>query len=161
MAREGSKRAVAIEIMNSNATLPMAEVLPLIAKANGIEVGAARSYYVYLVKNGMAQGKVEAAPKAPKAEKPAKAVKAPKAKKEKPVKAKAEKAPKAAKPEAPKKSAEEIERIKAANLARMKTVLGKVKQNVKAEDAEAPAFAETDEFAAPAFLTKDEVEALV
>lgn len=153
MAREGSKRAIAIEIMNSNAKLPMSEVLPLIAKANGIDVGAARSYYVYIVKNGMAKGAIEDKPKADKAPK---AAKAPKAKAEKVAKPKAEKAPKA-----PVKSAEEIEKIKAANLARMKAVLGKVKQNVPAADSEAVAFAETDAFAAPAFLTKDEVEALV
>ena len=150
MAREGSKRAVAIEIMNSNAKKPMAEVLELIATANGIDTGAARSYYVYLVKNGMAKGTIEA--KAPKA----KAEKAPKTAKEK-----AEKPKKAAKPEAPAKSAEEIDRIKAANMARMKAVLGKVKQNVRKDEAEAPAFAETDTFAAPAFLTREEVASLV
>lgn len=157
MAREGSKRAIAIEIMNSNAKLPMSEVLPLIAKANGIDVGAARSYYVYIVKNGMAKGKIEDKPKAEKAPKTAKE-KAVKRMVKETVK-KAAKAPKAEKPKAPVKSAEEIEKIKAANLARMKAVLGKVKQNVKAEDA--PAFAETDSFDAPVFLTKDEVEALV
>jgi hypothetical protein len=58
------------------------------------------------------------------------------------------------------KSPEEIERIKAANMARMKAVLGKVKQNVRTETDEVP-FAETDSFAAPAFLTKDEVYDLV
>ena len=150
MAREGSKRAVAIEIMNSNAKKPMAEVLELIATANGIDTGAARSYYVYLVKNGMAKGTIEA--KAPKA----KAEKAPKA-----PKVKAEKPKKAAKPEAPAKSADEIEKIKAANMARMKAVLAKTKQNVRKDEAEAPAFAETDTFAAPAFLTREEVASLV
>jgi hypothetical protein len=157
MAREGSKRGIAIEIMNSNANKPMAEVLELIATANGIDAGAARSYYVYLVKNGMAKGNVEAkAPKA-KAEKPAK---------EKAVKRMAKevaaKAVKAVKPAGPVKSAEEIEKIKAANMARMKAVLAKTKQNVvKDEVEEAPAFAETDAFAAPAFLTKEDVISLV
>jgi hypothetical protein len=149
MAREGSKRGIAIEIMNSNANKPMAEVLELIATANGIDTGAARSYYVYLVKNGMAKGKIEA--KAPKA----KAEKAPKA-----PKVKAEKPKKAAKPEAPAKSAEEIDRIKKANMERMRSVLAKTKQNVKTSET----FAETpeyDPFAAPQFLTKDEVSALV
>lgn len=153
MARIGSKRQVAIDIMNANAKKPMAEVLALISKANDIDTGAARSYYVYLVKQGMAKGKVEAAPKAEKA---------PKTAKEKAVKRMAKetaaKAIKAVKPTAPAKSAEEIEKIKAANMARMKAVLGKVKQTVKTEEAP---FAETDTFAAPAFLTKDEVEALV
>ena len=156
MAREGSKRQIAIDIMNANSDKPMAEVLVLIAKANGFDVGTARSYYVYLVKNGMAKGTIEA--KAPKA----KAEKAPKTAKEKAVKRMAkETVAKAKKPEAPAKSADEIERIKAANMARMKAVLAKTKQNVRKDEAEAPAFAETDNFAAPAFLTKEEVTALV
>lgn len=164
MAREGSKRAIAIEIMNSNTDKPMADVIALIAKANDLSPGAARSYYTGLVKMGLAKGKIEDSVKAPKT------AKAPKTGKEKSAErmakelfAKASKAPKT-KAEAVKavtKSPEEIERIKAANLARMKSVLGKVKQTVKAEDADAPMFAETDAFAAPAFLTKDEVTALV
>lgn len=165
MAREGSKRAIAIEIMNSNVKLPMSEVIALIAKANDLTPGAARSYYTGLVKMGLAKGKIEESVKAPKTAKHED-----RASKEKAVKrmvketvAKVAKAPKT-KAEAVKavtKSPEEIERIKAANLARMKSVLGKVKQTVKAEDADAPMFAETDGFAAPAFLTKDEVTALV
>lgn len=150
MAREGSKRAVAIEIMNANAKKPMAEVLALIASANGIELGAARSYYVYLVKQGMAKGTVEATAKAPKV---AKAPKAPKAAAKPKTKAEAVKA-------VASKSPEEIEKIKAANLARMKSVLAKTKQNVAKND-EAPAFAETDAFDAPAFLSKDDVISLV
>lgn len=148
MAREGSKRAVAIEIMNANANKSMAEVLELISQANGIDNGAARSYYVYLVKNGMAKGQIETkADKAPKA----KAVK-------RAAKEVVAKAVKAVKSETPAKSAAEIEKIKAANLARMKQVLGKVKQNVKTDEVP---FAETDAFASPAFLSKDEVNALV
>lgn len=159
MAREGSKRAIAIEIMNSNSKLPMSEVIPLIAKANDLSPGAARSYYTGLVKMGLAKGKIEESVKAPKAAKAKKEISAKKA-----LKAAGLKATVRTKAEAVKavtKSPEEIERIKAANLARMKSVLGKVKQTVKAEDADAPMFAETDAFAAPAFLTKDEVTALV
>jgi hypothetical protein len=63
MAREGSKRNTAIEIMSSNSDKPMAEVLPLIAKANDIDVSAARSYYVWLVNNKLAPGKVERLPR--------------------------------------------------------------------------------------------------
>lgn len=158
MAREGSKRQIAIEIMNSNVKLPMAAVVQLIAKANDLSPGAARSYYTGLVKMGLAKGKIEDSVRV-KADKAVKAVK-PKA-------AKAVKAPKVSAPktkaEAVKaitKSPEEIERIKAANLARMKSVMAKVKQNVKTETDEVP-FAETDSFAAPAFLSKDEVTALV
>jgi hypothetical protein len=158
MAREGSKRAVAIEIMNSNAKKPMAEVLALISKANGIDTGAARSYYVYLVKQGMAKGTIESAPKAPKTAKE-KAVK--RMAKEVVVKAAKPKTKAEAVKAVAAKSPEEIEKIKAANMARMKAVLGKVKQNVVKDEVEAPAFAETDTFAAPAFLTKDEVTALV
>ena len=47
-----------------------------------------------------------------------------------------------------------------ANMERMKSVLVKTKQSVR-KNEEAPAFGETDAFAAPAFLTKDEVSALV
>lgn len=162
MAREGSKRQIAIEIMNSNSKLPMAAVVSLIAKANDLTPGAARSYYTGLVKMGLAKGKIEDSVRAPKE-------KAPKAAKEKAVKrmakevvAKAAKAPKtkAEAVAAITKSPEEIERIKAANLARMKSVMAKVKQNVRTETDEVP-FAETDSFAAPAFLSKDEVTALV
>lgn len=153
MAREGSKRAVAIEIMNANADKPMADVLELIAKANGIEVGAARSYYVYLVKQGMAPGKVEAK---------AKTEKAPKAAKEKAVKRMVKETvakvkTKAEAVKAVSKSPEEIAKIKAANLARMKSVLAKTKQNVVQDEVSAD-FGESDE---PAFLTKDEVAELV
>lgn len=158
MAREGSKRQVAIEIMNSNSNLPMAEVIPLIAAANGLTPGAARSYYTGLVKMGLAKGKIEDSVRAPKAAKE-KAVK----RMAKETVAKAAKAPKvkAAKPNAPAKSADEIEKIKTANLARMKAVLGKVKQNVRKEETDEVPFAENDSFAAPAFLSKDEVSALV
>lgn len=159
MAREGSKRAIAIEIMNSNSKLPMSEVIPLIAKANDLSPGAARSYYTGLVKMGLAKGKIEESVKAPKAPKAKKEISAKKA-----LKAAGLKATVRTKAEAVKavtKSPEEIERIKAANLARMKSVLGKVKQTVRKEDADTPVFAETDSFAAPAFLSKSEVEALV
>ena len=115
--------------------------------------------YRWAVNKGMAPGVL-----------PGRKVAAPKTAKEKAVKrmvketvAKVAKAPKT-KAEAVKavtKSPEEIERIKAANMARMKSVLGKVKQTVRKEDADTPVFAETDSFAAPAFLSKEEVTALV
>lgn len=152
--RAGTKSAAAIAVMVKHADKPMEKVIPKIADAAGLDMDKAKHYYVLFVRKGLAPGEVPA--------------KAPKAAKEKAVKrmaketvAKAAKAPKAVKPTVPAKSAEEIEKIKAANLARMKSVLGKVKQNVRKEDAEQPEFAETDAFAAPAFLTKDEVTALV
>jgi hypothetical protein len=144
MAREGSKRQVAIEIMTANSDKPMAEVIALIASANGLTSGAARSYYVYIAAQGWAPGKVEATVRV-KAEKPVKVAK-PKAE------------PKAAKPKAEAKSPEEIEKIKAANLKRLKEVHAKVKQNVKRDE---PEVLEVDPFVAPAALTRDEVTALV
>lgn len=147
MAREGSKRQIAIEIMNANADKPMAEVMALISAANNFPLGHARGYYVYLVKQGMAKGTVDAT-RTPRA--------------------KAEKAPKAegevAAPKAPvvaEKSAEEIEKIKAANMARLKEVQGRYKQKVKKSKAGEEPTIEADPFAAPAALTMDEVTALV
>jgi Sec-independent protein translocase protein TatA len=150
--RAGTKSAAAIAVMEKMADKPMDKVVPKIAEAAGLDMDKAKHYYVLFVRKGLAPGEVPGkAPKA-KAEKPAKAPKAVKA---------AAKAVKAVKPSAPTKSPEEIERIKAANMERMKSVLAKTKQSVRKEDAEAPAFGETDAFAAPAFLTKDEVSALV
>lgn len=150
--RAGTKSAAAIAVMEKMADKPMDKVIPKIAEAAGLDMDKAKHYYVLFVRKGLAPGEVPAkAPKA-KAEKPAKSPKAVKA---------AAKAVKAVKPTAPTKSPEEIERIKAANMERMKSVLAKTKQSVRKEDAEAPAFGETDAFAAPAFLTKDEVSALV
>jgi len=154
MAREGSKRQVAIEIMNSNSKKSMAEVIALIAQANGLSSGAARSYYTYLVKQGMAKGTIEVVAKSAKEKAVARMVKETVAKTAKPkAKTKAEAV------KALAKSPDEIEKIKAANKERMRAVLAKTKQSVKTEDA--PVFAETDGFASPAFLSKDEVAALV
>lgn len=151
MARPGSKRQIAIDLMNSNADKPMAEVIALIAAANSLSNGAARSYYVYLAENGYATGTVDRskAPAAPKAEKE------PKAPKEK-----VAKAPKAKKDPANEKSAEEIEKIKTANMARLKEVHGRYKQKV-AKKAGETEIVEADPFAAPASMTMDEVTALV
>lgn len=148
MARPGSKRQIAIDLMNSNTDKPMAEVIALIAAANSLSNGAARSYYVYLAENGFATGTVDRS----------KAEKAPKEKAVKEKVAKAEKAPK--KPSAPEKTAGEIEKIKAANMARLKEVHGRYKQKVSKKAGE-EATVEADPFAAPAALTMDEVTALV
>lgn len=148
--RAGTKSAAAIAVMVKHAEKPMEKVVPKIADAAGLDLEKAKHYYVLFVRKGLAPGIVPA--KAPKAA-VAKTVK-------RMAKEVVAKATKAVKPEAPAKSAAEIEKIKAANLARMKSVLAKTKQNVR-KDEEAPTFAETDAFAAPAFLTKDEVNALV
>lgn len=151
MARPGSKRQIAIDLMNANADRPMAEVIGMIAQANSLSNGAARSYYVYLTENGYAQGKVDRTVKI-RAEKP-KAEAQPTAK-EKTVKRMAQEV--TAKTEA--KTPEQIAEIKAANLARLKAVHAKRKQNVKREE---PTEIEADPFGVPEVLSVDEVTALV
>ena len=150
--RAGTKSSAAIAVMVKHATWSMEKVVPKIADATGLDMDKAKHYYVLFVRKGLAPGEVPAKAAKPKAEKAA--VK-------KTVKRMAAEIVKAVKPTGPVKSAEEIEKIKAANLARMKSVLGKVKQHVRKEEADSLAFVETDPFASPAFLTKDEVTALV
>jgi hypothetical protein len=53
-------RQNAIAIMRDNAEQPMAEVLPMIAKANGFSIGKARSYYRYVLTHGLAPGELQA-----------------------------------------------------------------------------------------------------
>jgi len=150
-----TKTSITLSVMNAHGDKPMAAVVALIVKAQhkagflDVTDKIAAGAYRWAVNKGMASGSAPV-----RGAKPEKV-----SAKEKAVKLKVVK-PKAAKPEAPTKSAEEIDRIKAANLARMKAVLGKVKQTVR-KDEDVPVFAETDAFAAPAFLTKDEVTALV
>lgn len=169
MAREGTKTAAAIAVMVKHADKPMEAVLPLIAKATGHDLPHARNYYVWCVRKGVAPGVIPARASKPKTEKAPK-VKAPKTVSIKTVMKKAGKAyaekkaaakTKAEAVVAVTKSPEEIERIKAANLARMKSVMARVKQEVRKPDTEEIPFSETDSFAAPAFLSKDEVTALV
>jgi len=150
--RPGSKRVVAVEILNANNDKPMAEVISLFAAAYGINDKASHSYYVWLFEN-CPDGVVNRGSEMPAA--PARAAKSvtlaePKAKAE-------------PKPKAPKttKTPEEVERIKAANLARLKEVHAKRKaKKAEAETGEAPT-PEADPFMAPAALTHDEVAALV
>lgn len=148
-----TKTSVTLSVMAANEGKPMAEVIPLIVAAQhaagftDVTAERADGAYRWAVKNAKAPGviperkKAEPKPEKPKAEKPA-----------------AE--PKAAKPKAekPAKSPEEIERIKAANLARLKQVHAKRKQEVKATE---PEVLEADPFSAPVVLTRDEVTALV
>jgi lipoate-protein ligase A len=108
--------------------------------------------YRWAVNKGLAAGALPVRPSKVKAAKNAKAIAAKIVKSAPKTKADAVKSV--------TKSPEEIERIKAANMARMKAVLGKVKQNIRMETDEVP-FAETDSFAAPAFLTKDEMYDLI
>ena len=54
-----SKRNDAIFIMTENATLPMADVVKLIAEKIGVTEANAKSYYRWIVANGKAPGTVE------------------------------------------------------------------------------------------------------
>ena len=148
MARAGSKRQIAIDTMAANADKSMSDVLPLIAEANGITISAARSYYVWIVKNTDTPGVIETKTKTVRAPKE-KVVKV-KTKKEAVAKVKAEKPVET-------KSPEEIARIKAANLARIKEVAKKFNKQKEQEEV----YTEKDQFAVPAFLTREEVKALV
>lgn len=159
MTARVTKTSVTLSVMSANADKPMDKVVALIVKAQhkagfvDVTDKIAAGAYRWAVNKGLAAGALP--------------VRAPKTAKEKTVKrmvkevvAKAAPKTKADAVKSVTKSPEEIERIKAANMARMKAVLGKVKQSVRMESDEVP-FAETDSFAAPAFLTKDEVYDLV
>ncbi len=148
-----TKTSVTLSVMAANEGKPMAEVVALIVVAQHAagftDVGAERAdgAYRWAVKNAKAPGLI---PERRKAE--------PKVKVEKPVKQPKPVAEAKPKAEKPAKSPEEIERIKAANLARLKQVHAKVKQNVKRDEVEV---IEADPFLAPVVLTRDEVTALV
>lgn len=158
MTARVTKTSVTLSVMSANADKPMDKVVALIVKAQhkagfvDVTDKIAAGAYRWAVNKGLAAG---AAP-----------VRAPKTAKEKTVKRMAKEVvaktvrTKADAVKSVTKSPEEIERIKAANMARMKAVLGKVKQNVRTETDEVP-FSETDSFAAPAFLTKEEITALI
>jgi len=160
-----SKRNDAIEIMKANATLPMRDVVALIADRIGVTDANAKSYYRWIVTNGKAPGVIE------KSERAAKAVstKAPKVKAIKP-----QKFPKVLMTDKKKvtdKTVEELEDIKNKNLARLKAVHKKYMKGQVAEprvsdepfdESAVPTLeAELESFKAPAFLSKDDVKALV
>lgn len=129
---KNSKRAQAVEIMNANKDKSMSDVVTMIAKAIDVSEPNARSYYRWIVANGLAEGKVETKAKT-KAEKPAKVAKEPKAKVEKPAKDKTKKFTGKIKVKAETKvesknlSDDEVAKIKAANLKKMKEVTAKNK----------------------------------
>lgn len=169
MTARVTKTSVTLSTMAANADKPMDKVVALIVKAQhkagfvDVTDKIAAGAYRWAVNKGMAPGELPgrkvAAPKV-KAEKAPKTVsiqtvmkKAGKAYAEKKAAAKT----KAEAVAAVTKSPEEIERIKAANLARMKSVMARVKQDVRKPDTEEIPFSETDSFAAPAFLSKDEL----
>lgn len=159
-----SKRNDAIFIMNENAHLPMADVVTLIAEKIGVTDANAKSYYRWIVANGKAPGVVEKttrapkAPKTPKAAKP-KLIKVPKPKVQ------------GDKPKVTDKTVEELADIRAKNLARLKAVGAKYAKGRSAEprfsdepfdaDAVPTLEAELDSFKVPAFLTKDQLKAVI
>ena len=160
-----SKRNDAIFIMTENATLPMADVVKLIAEKIGVTEANAKSYYRWIVANGKAPGTVEKTARA-------KSTKEPKAAKPKLIKAKPIKL--TDKPKITDKTVEEIADIRAKNLARLKAVGKKYAKGQYAEgksgrdhtDEEARAEVanlenELDSFKAPAFLNMNQVRALV
>lgn len=159
MARAGSKRQVAIDIMNANADKSMAEVMALISEANGIPLSAARGYYKYLAEQGMAAGKVEKIARQKAVTVAEVSTESNKFKVTPAVTKAVKRMTNEAKKAKETKSPEEIERIKAANLARLKEVHSKRKNVVKKTDEVETV--EADPFAAPVALTMDEVRALV
>lgn len=165
MAREGSKRQIAIDVMTANADKPMADVLPLIAEAAGLpNLSAARAYYKNLCENFGVPGKVDSAPKAKAAPK-AKVAKQPKAAKAVtvPVTRKARVVAEVAAVDG--KSASDIEAIRAANLAKIREVHAKMVARGqlpgKAEVVSTPRVSVDDELEAdrdfPEFLTRDQL----
>ena len=155
-----TKTSVTLSVMRANSLLPMADVVDLILAAQWaagftdvtkpICVGA----YRWAVRTGAAEGFVPKATKAPKVAKP----KAPKTKKEA--------VAKVTKPVADQPLGSD--EIRAANLARIKAVHERMKGEGHFQAAEVlPVDAPMvdvdgiDSFAAPAFLTRDEVDYLV
>ena len=166
-----SKRSQAIAIMNANANSDMSTVVDLIAKAIEVTEANARSYYRFIVENKLATGTVVKAGRTRKT----KEVSAKKLLKEVGLSDKLQ------------KSADEIASIKAKNLALMKEVAAKKNTrktysvvaakegpgvpdfDPKVAKAQVAKYVETgdfddltrDPFAAPAKLSKDELNALV
>ena len=158
-----TKTSVTLSVMAANGDKPMAEVVALILTAQhtagftDVTMKICEGAYRWAVRKSVAPGVV------PVKEKAARVARAPKAPK---LKSKVDAvkrmvAETAKKASAPSKTPEEIERIKAANLARLKEVHGRFKQTVTKPEAETATVDRYDPFAAPAFLTKDELKAMV
>lgn len=164
MAREGTKTAAAIAVMVANKDKSMEEVLPLIATATNHDLAHARNYYVWCVRKGVAPGVI---PVTTRGRKATATVTVAKPTKEKPVKLSAKtteidrkitKPSKAERQAAMKPIADDI---KAKNLARMKQLATKAKKPVNDPEVANFNFDDEDSFSAPAFLTRDEVNALI
>lgn len=161
-----TKTSVTLSVMNANVDKPMADVVQMILEAqhaagfSDVTLKICEGAYRWAVRKGVATGTVPVKQKTAKAVKPAKS---------KAVKTKKEAAAKVSKPAAPTKTPEEIERIKAGNLARLKEIAARNKQNNNAariaERAAEVATVDTsdrdDPFSVPTFLTKDELKYIV
>ena len=173
-----SKRQTAIKLMKENAGKPAIDVIELIAAANSDSVAKAKGLYKWIVAHDMAPGEAIASTRGRKAKDPSeKAVKPAKpAKAQKIVKPKLDKSIMKDKPKVTDKTVEEIADIRAKNLARLKAVGRKYAkgqyaepkatgvENFDADEARAYVEAVTNDiesFKAPAFLSADEVKALV
>ena len=165
-----SKRSDAIEVMKSNATLPMADVVKLIADKIGVTEANAKSYYKWIVANGKGPGVVVKDVRAPKAAAKPKTPKAPKL-----IKPKLDTSVLKDKKKVTDKTVEELADIRAKNLERLRAVgrkyaKGRTAENIRSgvehTDEEARAEVENlenslDSFKAPKFLNMSDVKALV
>lgn len=156
-----SKTSVTLSVMAANGDKPMADVVALILKAQhaagftDVTSKICEGAYRWAVRKSVAPGVVPEKVKAARAPKPSKArTKAQALAVVKAVKARTQST-------APTKSPEEIERIRSANMARLKEVGARFQQTARKPEAEAATVDRHDPFAAPAFLSKDEVKALV
>jgi hypothetical protein len=163
-----TKTEITIRTMNDNADKPMAEVVLLIAEANGVTEAVAKGAYRWCVNKGVASGKIESNRGVTDA-KLIKQVKLEGRQYKAKLKAKTKEVPAASLlPRA------EVAKIKAANLKRMKEVSAKygVGRTARPEGdgvadfdaSEARAEVATmleDDFAVPKFLSKDQVKAMI
>ena len=144
-----SKRSQAVAIMKANADAPMASVVTLIAQTIDVSEANAKSYYRYIVEHKLAPGIVAKTTRAVK-EKVAKAPKVAKVVKTPKVSMKAD------------TSDFEVEKIKAANLARMKAVTRSLKSlDTQVAEVESDIDTDDDSFAAPKFLSKSQLSAIL
>lgn len=164
-----TKTQITIRTMNDNADKPMAEVVLLIAEANGVTEAVAKGAYRWCVNKGVASGKIESN----RGVTDAKLIKQVKLEgRQYKAKLKAKSKEVAAESLLPPS---EVAKIKAANLARMKEVSSKQKKynqvarpegrGVDGFDAsEARAEVATmleDEFAVPKFLSKAQLKEMI
>jgi hypothetical protein len=148
---KGSKTANAIAVMTANSNKPMAEVIPLIATASGVDERLARNYYLWVVRKGLANGNIEKVARSRKvADKIVKSVSKG-----------AVKASKKSTKEVVEKSADEIAAIKAKNLETLRKVTNR---NKKVRDYDVTRLAAAEGEGVKDFdpqLAREEVDAIL